>query len=354
MNRLSFAIILALVAGGVQTLYPKSVLADSLTIMVSGKGGTLYDISARHLGHHLAKQLPDDASVVVQNFFGENNAEACRKLMGENPDGKTIGLLSLGIIQMIIPGNPAFKSCDLSKLTVLGASNTPTRVVLFRRGTYKTEGENIVVETTADTLKLRGKKIYYGVSISGGLTSVVVGNLLKTLNIGSKEIAGYGGNAEQNICKGELDLAVVDSTKYPYPVCPEMTVGVCQYGNLTADRKLVKEEGLDLPLCLDLMAQFGNAASPEYELVSVVTKLVMIGNPLFGPPNLPMEETAKLRDVLEKAHRHPAFIASIPGGKKGVGNSFIHGELFSQTLAAWMAESREKNWSEKYKALVQR
>ena len=70
----------------------------SITLIIGNQAGGQYDLWARHIANHIAKQIPGNPNIVVQNMPAAGSLVAANYLYNvAKPDGLTIGAIIPGI-----------------------------------------------------------------------------------------------------------------------------------------------------------------------------------------------------------------------------------------------------------------
>ena len=93
----------------------------TITLIVGSSPGGYYDVAGRVVAHHLARFLPGNPSIVVQNQPGAGGLAGVNRL-GNMPerDGRTILVMSRALPQLALLGDPN-AAFDPLQLTWLGS-----------------------------------------------------------------------------------------------------------------------------------------------------------------------------------------------------------------------------------------
>ena len=70
----------------------------SITLVIGNQAGGQYDLWARHIANHIARQIPGNPNIVMQNMPAAGSLVAANYLYNvAKPDGLTIGAVIPGI-----------------------------------------------------------------------------------------------------------------------------------------------------------------------------------------------------------------------------------------------------------------
>ncbi|MFM1815450.1 MAG: hypothetical protein RLZ98_2145 [Pseudomonadota bacterium] len=267
----------------------------SIKLIIGYAAGGGYDVYARVISRHMAKQLPGQPSMIPQNMPGAGSMVAAAYLMQKaERDGTVWGTIGQNLpLTEVLEPEKAKGKYESAKLNWLGNVN---------------EGNNIVMMWAKSGVKswedLKKKEYVVGATGPGG-TSVeyprAMNNLLGTK---LKIIVGFSGGATINLAmeRGEVDgrgsgnWASVKSTTPEYLANKQIVIPI-QMG-------LKKEPDLDAPLLLDLAPN--EASRRALELISAG---VRIGRPIVTTPGVPPERVKVLREAFDAAMKDKDFLA---------------------------------------------
>ena len=173
----------------------------NLTIVVGSDAGSGYDAYARLVGRHIAKHIPGNPVVIVQNQPGAGSITMANALSNSAAkDGATIGAPQSSVaferlLHLLSPGGKT-ANFDATKLNWLGTVAQDTFVVL---GWHKSK-----VSTTDEMLT---KEFVIGTSGPNTDGSLIVAIMNRLLGTSIKLITGYKGTAAQLLAleRGEID-----------------------------------------------------------------------------------------------------------------------------------------------------
>lgn len=272
-----------------------------LHFLVGIPPGGSYDLMPRFLAAHIAKYIPGNPKIVVENMPGAGSLLMMNYLYYKAPrDGTVIGF----------PMNTMLLEPSLG--LVAGGSGGGTHFDLSRMAWVGTPGQDpsvawIAGDSPVRTFKdLRTRGATFGTSNAGADGTVLANLCNKLLDTKIKIVSGYAGTAEYvgAFEKGEVDGAIT------------------LYAALMAARPDWIKSGR-----IRLLAQFGTERSPE--LPDVPTGVELATNddakemlrfygtkfsaayPVVLPPDVPADEIKILRQAFAKTMQDPEFKAKI-------------------------------------------
>src|SRR5262245_61903355 len=153
-----------------------------LQLIVGYEAGNDYDIGARLLAKHLAKQLPGQATVVVQNMpQAAALASANYLYVRAARDGTVLGSISRNLPSQAVMGLPNIEA-DPRRFNWLGATSFPGRICIA--------SATSPVKTPADLLT---HELIVGSVGVGSSTSIVPTVINRVIGTKFRLIEGYRG-----------------------------------------------------------------------------------------------------------------------------------------------------------------
>src|SRR5712692_7738933 len=266
-----------------------------------GPGGG-YDIVARLLARHLARQLPGNPSIVVQNMPGAGSMRAVNYLYSVAPrDGTTLGLIGSDMaLSALIGGNPSAQF-DPRKLTWLGSSSSFTNdayILLTRPGAAST--------SIAEARRPGGPPLVLAGTGEGARDGDVPKILRDALGLNIKQVLGYPDTPSIFLAveRGEVDGRTFDfsSVKSNKPQWLEPGSGfhiLVQFARMTRHSELP-----DVPTARELALDDGARALIEL----AETPLLAMARPFAAPPGVPDDRARALQAAFLAAHRDGRFV----------------------------------------------
>ena len=256
----------------------------TLTIIAGSSAGGGVDVYARLVARHLAKHVPGNPAVIVQNSPGAGSLSAARSLYATAPkDGSQIGIVLAGALFEPLMLGEDTKSFDPTRFNYLGDANVDTTVCLVRR----------------DAPVRRFAEIFDKELVVGGTgpgSSLVDYPIVERNLLGAKIklIAGYKGSNEISLAMQQNEVQGVcgllwSSAKQQYPdiLKPDGWVRVLVQEDTQASPEVAR---LEVPLIVDF------ARSPEQRrALEVYLAQGAISRPFLAPPGVPPERVAALR-----------------------------------------------------------
>jgi len=289
----------------------------TLKMLTAGGPGSGHDQYVRLYAAHLARFLPVDA-VPVENVVGGGELIGHNKLYESTPDGLTIGGVNRGMMLFQIIGTKGIRF-DLAKLTWLAnMAAEPRLMVVSPKGKF----------TSLDAI--RASKEFKigteGAGTTGHSDALIVKEVTKWP---VKIVAGYTGTTEIQLAvvKGEVDANIgVYDTLYPMLVSGDI-IPVLQMGG----RKIKGLENLPL---------FKDIAPPGYEaLMRLLDVQYSVSRLVAGPPGIPADRAALLREVFKKMAEDKTFLEAAAKAKRNI--EFTPGEAIQKMMEEAMKVSQK-------------
>jgi tripartite-type tricarboxylate transporter receptor subunit TctC len=261
----------------------------AMVIGYSAGGG--YDLYARVLARHLGKHIPGHPRVLPQNMPGAGSLKAANFIYSLAPrDGTVIATATRGMATDPLLGESKF---DPLKFTWIGSVTSETSVC----ATWHTS----LVKSWADMFT---KDFTMGGSAAGSETDSFALLLRNVFGAKMKLITGYPGGNDINLAmeRGEVDgrcgwsWSSIRSQKTSW-LKEKMISLIVQLG-------MEKHPELpDVPLLLDF------ARTPEQrQILRLVLASLVLGRPIFAPPEVPADRGNALRNAFDATMRDPQFL----------------------------------------------
>jgi tripartite-type tricarboxylate transporter receptor subunit TctC len=266
----------------------------TLTIIAGSSAGGGVDVYARLVGRHLAKHVPGNPTVIVQNMPGAGSLSAARNLYTIAPkDGSHIGVvLSTALFDPLMKGED-LKAFDPRKFIFLGNANADTAVCVVRRDApVKSYGDLFDMELV--------------VGGTGPGSSLVDYPLVERNLLGAKIklVAGYKGSSEVSLALQRNEVQGVcgllwSSAKQQYP-------DIFRDDGLV--KVLVQEDVRSSPdvqkLGVPLVTDFAKTPEQKRALEAYLVQGA-ISRPFMLPPGVPPERVETLRKAFVDTIRDP-------------------------------------------------
>jgi len=271
-----------------------------VSLYIGFSAGGTYDLYARALARHIGRHIPGNPSVVPKNMEGAGSLRLANYMQQVAPrDGTAIATIGRATVAAPLFGVAAAKF-DPRGFSWLGSANDEVSICAAWRDSGITRFDD-----------LKAREYSFGAT---GPTEEAV-QIYKTMNalIGTKirTVSGYPGGNQINLAieRGEihgrcaLSWSSVKATLQHWlddrKLVPILQVASAKHAELP-----------DVPMLTDL--------APDDEARYVFRFLVarqVIGRPFFGPPEVPVERAAALRQAFIATMKDKEFLAEADKAK---------------------------------------
>ena len=292
MQRRRFlALLAASVAASARAAEPYSW--KQLTIITSTGAGGTYDLNARLVARHMARHLPGNPTIVVQNMPGGGNLLATNFLYNNAPkDGSVIGVINDAIpLHQVLDGRGV--RYDAARFSWLGSPGDRNSVTFA----WHTAG----IASIEDVMK---KEVALGGTGVGSSIVVFPLAMNKVLGTKFKIVLGYKSSAEVFLAmaRGEIQARSVGLTsvltEYPDWIRDKKIVFLVQMG-AKRDPTLP-----DVPLVTELAK-----TDEQRQILKLISSPTELGQPYLAPPGVAADRIAALRKAFDATMADPAFLA---------------------------------------------
>ncbi|MDF1593595.1 MAG: tripartite tricarboxylate transporter substrate-binding protein [Desulfobacterales bacterium] len=277
------AVLIPVVIGHAKPFYEGKVIQ----LIVTTKPGGGFDSYARLLAGTMEKYLPG-STIIVKNVPGAGHIIGTNLIYEAKPNGLTFGTFERSLVATQVAGLKGVKF-DLSKMSWLGSpASDPRAFVVAKHTSYQTLDEAI-------KSKERIRFAASGIGTTDYLDPVLIAKML-----GAEKwqiITGYAGQEDQlAMIRGEID-AVVTSWSNGKSFIESGEGRVLMFNN---DTPVSGYE--EYPLLKDIVAK-------EYQpLIDLLLFMVMFNRPFAGPPDIPPDRLAVLREAFRKTWHDPELL----------------------------------------------
>ncbi len=285
------SLVLTHVPAGAETV-EEFYKGKTVTVIVTGATGSIYDLSARLVTRYMSEHLPGKPTMVVKMMVGGGHLIGTNWLYNVAPRDGTV-LASIGeaipITQVLEPEKVKF---DVSKFNWLGNPGLSNLVL----STWADSG----VKTIDDA---KQKQVIIG---AGGPTSPS-GQMPRALNniLGTKFkiIVGFPSTSiDLAMERGEVDGRGSAQVSYyktvrPHWVAENKLNHLVQWGP-KRDPSLP-----DVPLLTELARN-----EAERQVFALLSSSVIVGRPILTTPDVPADRLAALKEAFAKTMKDPNFL----------------------------------------------
>jgi tripartite-type tricarboxylate transporter receptor subunit TctC len=259
----------------------------TLTVIVGFAPGGGVDATARAIARHLVRFIPGQPAVVVQNMEGAAGSVAANYLARRAaPDGLTLAVPGRSwFIEGIV--DRSGNLLDPARLTYIGSPGAVNSVLYARARTG--------IRTAAE-LKSSARQLVFG-ALGSTTPTAMVPALLAANGWPIRVVLGYVSTARVLLAleQDEIDgfFTVEDSLGNRQDLIDRTVVPILQ----TTDRHR------GLPLLQDVVPP------SDEPLLSLILAVDRLGVPLVGPPGMPADLVAVLRQAFSAMARDPQYRA---------------------------------------------
>jgi tripartite-type tricarboxylate transporter receptor subunit TctC len=248
----------------------------TVTYIVSTAPGGGYDTYGRLVAEYMQRNLPG-STFVVKNVPGAGHMIGTNTIYASKADGLTIGTFNTGLIynQLIKADGVKF---DLTKMSWVGKAASEPRVFVM--------GAQSPVKTWKDLVNSK-EPLNFATSGIGSSNYVEINSLTNILHLPIKVLTGYNGNDDQlAMRRGETAGGMGSKSSFE------------QFVKNGYGRFLVQVGGKDKDVP-QLRDQITDANGKTF--VSLIESQGEIARLTAGPPGIPADRLAALRDAYKKA-----------------------------------------------------
>jgi tripartite-type tricarboxylate transporter receptor subunit TctC len=289
MLRLFVGLVAAIVAWGSAAQAAPSAedffKGKTITYIVCTSPGGGYDTYGRMVARFMQKHMPD-TKIIVKNVPGAGHVVGANTIYAAKPDGLTIGTFNTGLIYLQLLKDPGIRF-DLTKFSWVGKAANDTRVLILSKNSGITK-----VQELFDGSK-RAKLFAAGVG-SAGYTDTKLA--IDALHLNVELIPGYNGSeGMMSMLRGETQGTIGSESSYKQFVGDGNGFYAMQIGG-TASSGMPDAE------------QFAKD-EPARRMLKMISAQSDIARLTAGPPGIPADRLAYLRDVYMKALADPELLA---------------------------------------------
>jgi tripartite-type tricarboxylate transporter receptor subunit TctC len=295
---------------------PDFYRGKTLTLVVGYSVGGGYDTYARVLARHMAKHIPGNPSIIVQNMPGAGSLRSANYLFSVAPkDGTVFGMFGRGLaMEPLIGGGAA--QYDSRKFSWLGSATNEVSVCAI--------WHTSPVKNWDDMLN---KPFAVGAEGSGSDPDIFAAMLKNAFGAKLKVVSGYPGSNEVALAmeRGEVDgrcgwsWSSIKATRADWIRDKKI--------NVVLQLSLAKSPELpEVPL----VTEFAKTERQQQILKLILSRQVM-GRPFTAPPGIPEDRKAALRAAFDATMADAEFRADITA--RGLEVNPVSGAEVDQLMA---------------------
>jgi tripartite-type tricarboxylate transporter receptor subunit TctC len=263
-----------------------------IRMIIGHSAGNDYDLAGRFLARYLAKHIPGEPTIIVQNMPAAASIAAANYLYAQAPrDGTVLGSFSRNVPSQARMGQANLEA-DPRRFNWLGATSLPARVCV--------RWVTAPVKTPAD---LFTQEFIVGGAGAGSSLSILPTVFNHVLGTKFRLILGYKGTTDTVLAmeRGELQGACASYGQFRV------------YENLIRDGKLtflLRAEESPIPEIPEVPSIFDFAKTTEQrQLMRFIFSSTEFGRPYVFPPDVPRERVETMRKAFAETLQDPALLA---------------------------------------------
>jgi tripartite-type tricarboxylate transporter receptor subunit TctC len=273
----------------------------SINLIVGNQAGGLYDLWARLIANHIAKQIPGNPNVTVQNMPAAGSLVAANYLYNvAKPDGLTIGAVIPGIYTDQLIGRKEVQF-DWAKFNWIGTPEQTEWVFITRADSpYK----------SIEDIRAASEPPKCGSTGTGSFLYQVPKLLEETLGMKLNMVTGYTGGPDVDLAieRGEVRCRSVSVTAF-FGREPYIAWGKKGFVRPLAQTGKKRDISLgDVPTISEPMDQYKTSEIGR-RLATVLLASNIFGRPWLTPPGVPAERVRILRESWNRTVKDPEFLA---------------------------------------------
>jgi tripartite-type tricarboxylate transporter receptor subunit TctC len=301
----------------------------TVTMLVGTSPGGINDISARLVARHLARFIPGNPNIIVQNNPGGGGLVTANRLyFNAEKDGSVLAKLERAVPQLAIQGH-ANATFDPAKFTWLGSLSS------YADDAYlMLVNANHPAKTIAD-LRIPGTSVALGADNAASSNLIFAFIAKEVLGLNVNVVRGYTGAAPLFLAmqRGELDGQMVGLSSVRTGQRELWSKGAFRplmaFGRAQRHRQFP-----DMPTGRELTSDPGARALIEFAELPFFMAL-----PFAAPPDIPADRRDALQAAFMAMARDPDFIAEAE--KLGIDMSPIGGGEILQLLTRTAATPKD-------------
>ena len=252
----------------------------TVTYIVATAPGGGYDLYGRLVAEFMQRYLPG-STFVVKNLPGAGHLVGTNTIYASKPDGLTIGTFNTGLIYNQLIGLDGVKF-DLNKMSWIGKAASDPRIFAVH--------PSLPIKTFKD-LQEHKEPINFATAGVGSAAYVETAMLAKALKLPVKIVTGYNGSDDQlAMRRGEVHGAIASRSSWDQFIKNGYGRFIVQIGGNHKD-------------LLQLSSLVSDPSAKA--LIALVQSQGDISRLTAGPPDIPADRLAALRDAYKKAMEDP-------------------------------------------------
>jgi len=270
----------------------------TLTLIAGFPPGGGYDTYVRVLARHYGSFIPGKPSVVPANMPGAGSMTAANRIYNDQPnDGTVLGEFASSVVMEPLLGNKAARF-DPTKFSWVGSMSQDVAYC----GVWQTPG---AAASFDDMMRQGGKETIFGGGAPAAITFQHPMILKNVLGANIRVIPGYAGSRDIDLAmhRGEVNG---ECGFYASSIKAQFADDV-KSGRLKLVIQMGPHKSNEFG---DVPSVFDYAKTDEQRAVlELFFNQLVLGRPLAGPPNIPPDRLAALRQAFATTMKDKGFLA---------------------------------------------
>jgi tripartite-type tricarboxylate transporter receptor subunit TctC len=265
----------------------------SISILVGFGPGGGYDLYARTLARHMARHIPGNPSILVQNMAGAGSLRAVNYLYNAAPrDGTVIATFARGIVLEPLFGHGEGAQFDPARLGWIGSVSNETGVCAFMSESG--------IKTWED---MQTRNYTIGASGAGADSDVFPQVLRNLFHLPLRVVDGYPGGADIVLAMQRHEVDGRCGWSWTSLISRDRTLYDSKEINIPVQLALQRHEDLpDVPSIMEL------ADAEQKSVLRLIVSRQVIARPFAAPPEVPEERLQVLRAAFDATMHDPQFL----------------------------------------------
>ncbi len=303
----------------------------TIRLIVGYSAGSAYDQYGRLIAQYIARHVPGNPEIIVQNMPGGGSLIAANYLYSvAKPDGLTLGMSGDGIYFDQLLGNKEVRY-DVRKFAWIGSVDRRDSMLYMRADAPWKSIEDLIHSKEAPRCGATG---------SADQTTILSNAMAEALGTKVNVVRGYPGGPEIDLAieRGEIHCRGTGMTGH-FSREPALT-----WHKTGFDRHLLqtgKKRDPRMPETPTLAELMDKRKTPELgrQVTQVLLGSEAVGRPMMAPPGLPADRLTALRQAYVKTLAEPELIAELK--RKRMSLDVVSGEEIETAMRDIMSQPRE-------------
>ena len=287
-------------------LAPHSAAADAVSDFYKGKqvkliigypAGSGYDVHARLLGHHMARHIPGDPTIIAQNMLGAGSIRAANYVYNVAPkDGLTLGAINRSVPLAPLLGTTEKEQTQFDPLQYgwVGSMNSTISIGIVWAASGITNFNELMTREVIVAAAAPASDSF----VFAHILNNIVGTKLKI-------VAGYQGSTENYLAVERGEATGYMGTSYSSLKATKPDWIRDKKVNILVQIAIAKDPALpDVPLVMDYAK-----TEAQKQALELILAPQQMGRPYMTTPGVDPARLAALQTAFMATMKDPAFVA---------------------------------------------